>query len=72
MSRYAIAVFALLAFAVPVRATEVAHTPVFVAGQGGYHTYRIPSVIVTPKGTVLAFCEGRRAAAATRATSICF
>lgn len=33
---------------------------VFVAGQEGYHTYRIPSVLVTAKGTVLAFCEGRR------------
>jgi sialidase-1 len=33
---------------------------VFVAGEGGYHTYRIPSAIVTPKGTVLAFAEGRR------------
>lgn len=33
---------------------------VFVSGQDGYHTYRIPSVVVTPKGTVLAFCEGRR------------
>lgn len=35
-------------------------TPIFVAGQEGYHTYRIPSVIVTKKGTVLAFCEGRK------------
>lgn len=34
--------------------------PVFVAGQGAYHTYRIPSVVVTKKGTVLAFCEGRK------------
>ncbi len=33
---------------------------VFVSGQEGYHTYRIPSALVTPKGTVLAFCEGRR------------
>ncbi len=33
---------------------------VFVSGQDGYHTYRIPAVIVTPKGTVLAFCEGRK------------
>lgn len=32
---------------------------VFIAGQDGYHTYRIPSVIVTQAGTVLAFCEGR-------------
>ena len=33
---------------------------VFVSGQGGYHTYRIPALLVTPKGTVLAFCEGRK------------
>lgn len=35
--------------------------PVFIAGEGGYHTYRIPSLIATPKGALLAFCEGRRA-----------
>ncbi len=34
---------------------------VYVSGDDGYHTYRIPSVIVTAKGTVLAFCEGRKA-----------
>lgn len=33
---------------------------VYVSGQDGYDTYRIPSVIVTAKGTVLAFCEGRK------------
>jgi sialidase-1 len=33
---------------------------VFVSGQDGYHTYRIPAAIVTPKGTLLAFCEGRK------------
>ena len=32
----------------------------FVSGQGGYHTYRIPSLLVTATGTILAFCEGRR------------
>lgn len=37
---------------------------VYTAGEGGYHTYRIPSVIATTKGTLLAFAEGRRAAAA--------
>jgi sialidase-1 len=34
---------------------------VFVAGQGGYHTYRIPAIIVATNGAVLAFCEGRKA-----------
>src|SRR3954451_7676371 len=34
---------------------------VFVSGKDGYHTYRIPAALVTPKGTVLAFCEGRKA-----------
>jgi len=33
---------------------------VFTSGKEGYHTFRIPAVIVTPKGTVLAFCEGRK------------
>lgn len=35
----------------------------FVAGQGGYHTYRIPSVVVTKRGSLLAFCEGRKGGA---------
>ncbi len=33
---------------------------VFVSGTEGYHTFRIPAVIATDKGTILAFCEGRR------------
>ncbi len=32
---------------------------VYVSGEGGYHTYRIPALAVTNSGTVLAFCEGR-------------
>jgi choline-sulfatase len=33
---------------------------IFVSGEGGYHTYRIPSLLTTPQGAVLAFCEGRK------------
>lgn len=33
---------------------------VWSAGTGGYLFYRIPSAVVTAKGTLLVFCEGRR------------
>ena len=33
---------------------------IFVGGIDGYHTYRIPAVIVSKQDTLLAFCEGRR------------
>ncbi|MGW0285627.1 sialidase family protein [Streptomyces sp. NPDC003236] len=31
----------------------------YTAGQGGYDTYRVPAAVVTGRGTVLAFAEGR-------------
>src|SRR5204863_3668194 len=48
---------------VPSRAEEPVQAPVFVSGKEGYHTFRIPSLIVTKKGTLLAFCEGRKTSA---------
>ncbi|HWI58328.1 MAG TPA: sialidase family protein, partial [Bacillota bacterium] len=38
-------------------------TNLFVAGTGGYHTYRIPALVTSAPGTVLAFCEGRKSSA---------
>ena len=37
-------------------------TDIFISGTGGYHTYRIPSIIATPHGTIMIFCEGRKLA----------
>lgn len=34
-------------------------TTLFTSGRDGYHTYRIPALITTRSGSVLAFCEGR-------------
>lgn len=36
-------------------------TDVFVGGNEGYQTYRIPSTVVSKSGILLAFCEGRAA-----------
>jgi len=33
---------------------------VFPSGAGGVHLYRIPGVVITSKGTLIAYCEARR------------
>jgi len=39
--------------------SELQQNQLWISGENGYHTYRIPALIVTTNGTVLAFCEGR-------------
>ena len=38
---------------------NITQTPVYVAGEGGYYCFRIPALLFTGKGTLLAFAEGR-------------
>ena len=35
-------------------------TDLFVGGKDGYYSYRIPALVVSKQGTLLAFCEGRK------------
>lgn len=51
---------ALLSAALAGRSAAADKTDVFVAGQDGYHTYRIPAVIRAQNGDLLAFAEGRK------------
>jgi sialidase-1 len=44
----------------PDTSSQLKQTDVFIGGQDGSHTYRIPSVVVAPNGELLAFCEARR------------
>ena len=68
MERHYVPAILLVVLVVPVRALlgadqGVERVEVFVSGQEGYHTFRIPAVLVTQQGTLLAFCEGRKTSA---------
>lgn len=43
-----------------ISAEEPNSVDVFIAGQDGYFAYRIPALLTTKPGTLLAFCEGRK------------
>ena len=49
----------VILLSVDVIAEPLVQKALFVKGTGGYNNYRIPALITTHKGTLLAFCEGR-------------
>ncbi|MFJ8599716.1 exo-alpha-sialidase [Streptomyces shenzhenensis] len=62
LSRTLLAAAVLAAAAVPpafARPSGCASSVPYVSGRAGYDTYRIPAVVRTRAGTVLAFAEGR-------------
>jgi sialidase-1 len=46
--------------------TDVQKTNLFTEETDGFRLYRIPGIVVTPKGTVLAYCEARKFTVADR------
>ncbi|MDF1753843.1 MAG: FAD-dependent oxidoreductase [Verrucomicrobiales bacterium] len=52
--------FCLLLLSIPLSAGELTKTDLFESGKDGYALYRIPGIVVTKRGTVLAYCEARR------------
>ena len=51
-----------LSAAGPARAAEpfFNRSTVYTAGEDGHHTYRLPAIVVSRKGTILVFCDGRK------------
>ena len=58
---FALALLSVVSFGSMVHAESVHEsTVVFQSQTDGYHTYRIPAIVRTPSGVLLAFCEGRK------------
>jgi sialidase-1 len=54
------AAFAFFTFAAPALAADQEKIDLFHADTGGHKSYRIPGIVVTKTGVVLAYCEARK------------
>jgi sialidase-1 len=59
-SRAVLTVILGLSTAAHAPAADPVKHDLFEAGKGRYALYRIPGLVVTPKGTLLAYCEARK------------
>jgi sialidase-1 len=59
-NRFFYQALALLILNSAIRNCTATDVDVFVSGQSGYRTYRIPALLSPTSGTLLAFCEGRK------------
>ncbi len=59
--RVIFAALVALSIQLSIAAAEPVETDVFNAGADGYHTYRIPALVATKNGALIAICEGRKA-----------
>jgi len=50
----------LLAGSAACGENDLKQNDVFISGKEGYHTFRIPALVVSKRGTLLAFCEARK------------
>lgn len=53
-------IFSLIVFLSEAGSAKPVLQDLFTSGKNGYHTYRIPAIVTTNKGTLLVFCEGRK------------
>lgn len=58
--RRAILLLSLACAALAAPPKGITKTDVFTSGTGGYNLYRIPGLVVTAKGTLLAYAEARK------------
>ena len=59
--RLSLGVILSLVTSIPVvRAEQPVLQDLFASGKDDYHTYRIPAIVTSNKGTLLVFCEGRK------------